>query len=740
LGGRIGVAVLGLLLLGVACTQSAPPNILLVTFDTTRYDRFGCTGDLEARTPTVDRLAQRGLLFERAYASVGLTLPSHTTILTGLEPMTHGVHNNGRFRVPEEVDTLAERLQATGYDTAAFVSAFVLDTRYRLDQGFDLYSDETKRDSDPLNFSVPQRSGEEVTNEALTWLEKRSTERPFFLWAHYYDPHQPRDVKPPFDTMRDPYAAEIAYADAQLARLLEGVELAAGERETLILFTADHGEGLAEHGEQTHGILAYDSTLHVPLLLVGPGVPRGARARAFARHADIVPTMLESVGLRVPESLPGRSLLDVARREGAEEATSVGYFESRGPHYDHGWAEIEGIRTARWKYTARPEPAELYDIRVDPREMQNRIDAEPDVRAGMESLWVRFREQSAPKWRQAGPVALRPDEMERLAALGYVEAAGTYGPGEEPDPRRLAAVFSWVDQARGMASNGRYDRAIEILETLSESASVRPLVLRSLAPVYAQRGMIGEAVATYRRYIELTGAEEARLGLARVLLDAERPEEALTALDELASPSPQGQVLRAHALGRLGRHAEARQVVDRLFSGRPDAVSRLRQRAALVIDAAPISDGEAELRGLLGSAPDDAKLRSQLGYYLATWGRPEQAEEALGLLEGAAKVAPDDADLLANLGWGAYRLGRTPQAISALERALERDEGRHLERVRLALALRKSGEPERARGLLRSALHARPGAPWAGEAREALDTLEGELDGPGEFEPLKEPS
>ena len=179
-------------LLCAACSRGPLPNVVLVTFDTTRYDRFGCTGDPEARTPGVDALAEGGLIFERAYASVPLTLPSHTTMMTGLEPPAHGVHNNGKFRVPEELDTLAEILKRSGYATAAFVSAFVLDPRFRLDQGFDVYSGEVERNRDPLSMMVAQRPGADVTDEALDWLDEQTGDAPYFLWAHYYDPHLPR--------------------------------------------------------------------------------------------------------------------------------------------------------------------------------------------------------------------------------------------------------------------------------------------------------------------------------------------------------------------------------------------------------------------------------------------------------------------------------------------------------------------------------------------------------------------
>lgn len=701
----------------LGCATPEPPSVVLVTFDTTRADRFGCTGDPEARTPTVDALAARGLVFDRAYASVALTLPSHTTIMTGLEPSAHGVHDNGRFRVPDGLDTLAERLHGAGFDTAAFVSAFVLDARYHLGQGFDVYDDRTRPSSSPLDFAVPTRPGAEVTDAALAWLGDRARARPFFLWAHYYDPHLPRHVEPPFDAMPDRYAATIAYADAQLGRLLAGAATAAGPRGVLVVFTADHGEGLGAHGEQTHGILAYDSTLHVPLVLAGPGVPAGARSDALARHVDVVPTILALLHMAGSPDLPGRDLIAAGRRDAEDDV--AGYFEARGAHFELGWAAIEGVRTSRWKYTAAPEPRELYDVTIDPGETTNLLAGEPATVAALEARRAAFATRHP---AAARPTGLTPEEQERLAALGYIAAPQAHAEHAEPDPRRYATIRDWVDEARGLADGGEYDQAIDSLQALAQSPSVRALVLRTLAPVYAERGRLDDALAAYRDYIALTGASEASLGLARTLLAAGRPDEALVTLDAIA-PSPTVLVLRAHVLARLGRPAEARAVIDAAY-GTDAERGRLRKRAVLVIDAAPVPDGEAELRRLLAAAPDDPVLQSWLGYYLALWGTPAQRDEALTLLAAAAQADPENAEVQANLGWGAARLGDDARSRTALEAALAHDPRRALERFRLAIVLARTGERARATEQVRAALRFRPAASWSAPARTLLAELE----------------
>ena len=723
--GSLGVLAL---LLG-ACGAAPPPHVVIVTFDTTRYDRLGFTGDSSARTPTVDGLAARGLAFDHAYAAVALTLPSHTTIMSGVPPLSHGVHNNGRFQVPESLETLAERLAAAGFETAAFVSAFVLDSRFRLEQGFDVYGDDTLATGDLLDFSVPSRPGEEVTDEALAWLEKRDFARPFLLWAHYYDPHLPHQVRPSFEALRDPYAAEIAYADAQLARLLEGVERAAGERDTLVVFTSDHGEAFGEHGEPTHGVLAYDATLHVPLVLAGPGVPRGVRSGVLARHADIVPTVLRLVGLPVPEGLPGRDLVQAARRgthDGDDDAV-FGYFESRGPHFELGWAEIQGVRTRRWKFTASPEPQELYDVLADPRELQNRIGVEPEAHQRMEEVYGEVQRTFAGSARPTAIANLAPEEEERLAALGYVAAPKKRPVGMAPDPRPLVSVWYWIEGARALAQAGSWERAIETLETLKHSRSVKTVVLRTLAPLYEVLGRYDAAEAAYREYIELTGSREAHLALARVALSDGAPERALDSLEALSAGAPAVEFLRARALMRLGRVEEARAGVDAAFSMPGSENSRLHQRAALVVDVAPLEEGEEELRALLTEAPEDPLLESWLGYYLAVWGQPEQGEEARDLLESAAAASAESPQIQSNLGWGAHQLGHPEIALAALERALELDPGRFQDRARLGLILAQAGDTDGAEEALRTALQGHPGAAWAGRARRTLESL----DGPG---------
>ena len=646
-----------------------------------------------------------------------ITLPSHATLLTGLEPYAHGVRDNGRFALPAAQETLAERLAAAGFETAAFVSAWVLAPGFGLAQGFSHYGAEVRpTSSHPLELGVSQRPAEEVTDAALAWLAERDVARPFFLWVHYYDPHLPRSEAAL--AADDPYGAEITHADAELGRLLAPLEPALDAGELLVVFTSDHGEAFGAHGEATHALLAYDSTLHVPLLFAGAGVPRPGRSEAFARHVDVVPTVLAALGLPPDAALPGRDLRRPIRPDPGAGGP-IGWFESRSPSHGLGWAPLDGVRDARWKLTARPEPIELYDTLEDPGESDNVADQHAEIVARLAA------EHAARLGAEEGPTrsalrgAVSDETRERLATLGYIEAAGVWEPGAEPDPRRWARAHALVDRARGAAQAGRYDEAIAGLEVMLHSDALRPLVLRTLAPLYRERGRFADAARAYREYVESTGAEEARWGLAETLLADGRADEVLEQLPAPAS-SDRGAALRARALVATNRYADADRELAAHFGERLDG---LRLRALLILSAAPRDGDEARLRALLGRAPDHAELEAILGFHLAAWGGSERAAEAERRLRASWERAPERPDVLSHVGWGLWKLGRGADAEAALTAGLSADPGRHLDRARLGIVLAARGEPDRARALLEESVAARPAAPWTAAARAALEDL-----------------
>jgi arylsulfatase A-like enzyme/tetratricopeptide (TPR) repeat protein len=659
-GARLAAALLaGVVALG--CQRDLRPDVVLLTLDTTRGDALGVMGREQARTPRLDALGAEGVVFERGYSSTSLTLPSHTTILSGLEPLVHGVHDNGVPVPAQGFETLAERLAKRGYDTGAFVSAFILDSRFGLDRGFAHYDDEITWRPDPLSFLVPQRRGGVTTDRALAWLEDRGR-KPFFLWVHYYDPHAPRDPPPPFDEIEGVYDAEVAYMDAQIGRLLDGVRAAGRGRPTLVIAVADHGESLGEHGEDTHGTLAYDSTLHVPLLVSGPGFPAATRSTSFARTADVFPTVLAAVGEPSDGAGAGVPLQRLVAGEPAEER--IGYFESLGPATRLGWARLVGVRTQRWKYTGEPDPVELYDVIEDPGETRNRAAEQPEVVARLRPL----HEARRPEGALPSASALSPELQQQLAALGYLSAPQQFAPGEAPDPRVFVRALGLVEDTRSLAREGRVGDAIRLLEILARKPPVRALALESLIPAYVAAGRGADAVLAAQALAAVSESSSTPLLLAQAHLAAGDPSAALAVLDEAAglARSSQRQLLRANALLRLERPQEALDAASPVVAENPhdDRGQSLAAQARISLGTdrnEEIARLEAVVagRGLAGLE----ETRTLLADLLASAGRIDDARR---LLEDGAESSPE---LQAGLGGLALQRKDPDAAIGHFEAA-----------------------------------------------------------------------
>jgi arylsulfatase A-like enzyme/Tfp pilus assembly protein PilF len=402
--------------------------VLLVTIDTLRADRLGAYGYKLARTPVIDRVAGEGTLFADATTHAPLTYPAHAAILTGRYPAAFGIRLNGMRPLPAAASTLPERLKAAGYQTAAVVGSVILDRSYGLDQGFELYDDRfTIRPAETQAIAEVQRSAAEVTAAALRWLKaqgRQASPSPWFLWAHYYDPHLPYDAPAKYvaDAGGRPYDAEVSYVDAQLGTLLAAVD----PSRTLIVITADHGEALGDHGEPDHGFFLYDSTLRVPLIVAGTGSGMRPvakrRVTEQVRCIDIAPTIAEIAGLAADSATDGESLVPLLQGRPRREVP-VSLAESWYPRLHFGWSELRSARVGEWKYIAAPKP-ELYDLRSDPEERRNVVRDRSTVAARLAAELTRST-SSAPD-KDEVPAA-QPDAatVERLRALGYV---GTLAP------------------------------------------------------------------------------------------------------------------------------------------------------------------------------------------------------------------------------------------------------------------------------------------------------------------------
>ena len=366
-------------------TREAGLDVLLITVDTLRADALGAYGNARARTPWIDRLAAGGVRFDRAHAHNVVTLPSHANILSGRYPFEHGVRDNAGFRFPQDVDTLATRLKALGYRTGAFVSAFPLDSRFGLDRGFDVYDDAFADGRAAADFMLPERPAIDTVAAARRFLDAGDG-RPSFLWLHVYDPHAPYLPPAAFAAQfpGDPYHGEVAATDDALSALLRPLLAAGRDGRTLVVLTGDHGESLGEHGELTHGLFAYEATLHVPLVMYAPRLLRPAVVSEPVRHVDILPTVLDALGQAVPADLPGRSLLRAAAGERLTPAPA--YFEALTAMLGRGWAPLYGVARGDDKLIDLPLP-ELYDLGRDPGERDSVIARAPERREDLRPCW-----------------------------------------------------------------------------------------------------------------------------------------------------------------------------------------------------------------------------------------------------------------------------------------------------------------------------------------------------------------
>ncbi|MCG8461447.1 MAG: sulfatase-like hydrolase/transferase, partial [Holophagales bacterium] len=471
--------------------------VVLITLDTTRADVLEPYGG-PVSTPALAALARRGVVFERAYSVAPITLVAHASLLSGLYPPEHGVRNNGLHEVPEEVDTLAELLAAEGYHTGAFVSASVLERRYGLDQGFHRYDDDLSAGRERHRYMVPDRPAGAAVDSALEWLGSLPVKEPFFLWLHLYDPHAPYSPPEPFrERYADrPYQGEIAYMDTQIARLLEHPKIGP---EAVVAVVGDHGESLGEHGEQTHAILAYDSTLHVPFLLQVPGAVTGTRVPAPVSHVDVLPTLLAAVGFASPAELRGRNLLAPAQ---ADSPPPLIYSETYLPYYSYGWSKLKAVRRGLLKYIDAPEP-ELYDLHADPRELSNQHAHQPGAAHDLARDLAELEAAIGDPERESRH-ELDADSEEKLRSLGYL-SAGTVreSPGGRLDPKHMVHLHTGLERARRLAGDGLWELAERQLRTVLEEDAHNLAALLELAEALGGQGRWDDAVGVMEQALGL---------------------------------------------------------------------------------------------------------------------------------------------------------------------------------------------------------------------------------------------
>lgn len=668
-------------------------NVVVISIDTLRRDHLAPYG-APFETVAATRLAREGVVFEHAVSQVPLTLPSHASLFTGLYPPHHAVRDNGGFVLGRDATTLAERFLARGYRTAGFVSSYVLHSRWGIGQGHETYDDSFDYSGiESRALTDVERPAGPVVDAALAWLRQpRRAERPFYLWVHFFDPHEP--YVPPDEYRRKAptaYAGEVMYADAQVARLLGALDTLDLRRNTLIVYLSDHGESLGEHGEPTHGIFLYGATLDVPLVIAPPtgaalGSPAlalaGRRVRGLARLVDVTPTVLDLVGLPVPSGLDGVSLLSMVAHEGDSAAgpsptdTSdalagpVSYAETYYPRFRYNWSELVAVETERWKFVRAPR-AELYDLRQDPGELHDVSAANPRVVATLATHLESMNLLKAGD--QPTPATLDPEALARLRALGYVggaDSAPARRTGPRPDPKDGLPLLQELLQGQTDRDAGRLDDAARRLEALAKRDPENPAVYVALSSVYFRRNDAQAAIKAAKRAVALDPESVvAVLDLAFAFQAAGRPGEAATGFERVLALDPENlkALLNLGAIGHArGEREKAFEFYQRAVAVAPRFAGARISLGGVALELNRIDVAAEALKqavALGGTLPD---LHFNLGVMAE-----QRGQRAVAAREYRAEVAayPESLGAWVNLGLLERQGGRVDTALAAFEQA-----------------------------------------------------------------------
>ncbi len=665
-------------------------NLLLITLDTTRADHIGCYGYRPAVTPVLDRIAAGGVLFEHAYAVCPVTLPSHSTMFTGLTPREHGVHHNGIGKLDSQIPTLAEALSSRGYETGGFVGAFVLNRKFGLNRGFRKYDDSTGAEF--TNGQVQRRrGGQVVVDAALDWL-KTCTSRPFFCWVHLFDPHapyRPRDelFGPRF--AERPYDAGIALADQQIGRIIEFLDQHDLRDRTLIVIVGDHGEGLGEHDEREHGHMLYDSTLRVPLIVAHPTLCKpGHHVLEGVSLVDLLPTLEDCLRLNSTRKLAGRSLRAALGAEAFVPRPC--YAETDIPFLEHHWAPQRSLVAENWKYIRSPRP-EIYHLLQDPAELNNLADSQPKTVQKMEGLLADL-EASLPA-RTAQDVTLSPAERRSLASLGYI--ANHRGDGNDPAHQSLPDIkdrlryHEAVEDASHLLDENRPQEALVALEKVVAAVPDYLPARMFLGEALAKSGKLDDALQVFRKLAEddpVQGAANARLGW--VLGQLGQPEQAAIELQkafDLAPDTAEFRVNLGSTFLELNRRDEAQELFRSALEIDPACANF--EIGKILVSAGDLKGAIKCYQQTLACDPNWIPLYSEIAVLLA---RQKQFDEAVVYAARAVQMSPHDADVHYNLGVMYAQQGKFDQAVGPLTEALRLNPrrekaGTQLQRVQQAL-------------------------------------------------------
>ncbi len=638
--------------------------MLLVTLDTTRADRLGCYGNRGALTPVLDRLAANGVLFSRALCQAPLTLPSHASLLTSTHPPSNGLRINGGGVLSEELPTLAAVLETRGFRTGAFVGALVLDSNFGLARGFERYDDNIHQDPQGL----AERPANQVVDAALRWLDGLDSREPFLAWVHFFDPHHPYEPPPGFRDLPDPYDGEIAFTDAQLNRLVTWLDANGRRENTLIVIAGDHGEAFEEHGEAQHGLFLYNPTVHVPLILSCPELlPQAQVVSSHVGLVDVMPTVLDLIGVAAPPGLEGFSLAPACR--GEPFAGEPVYAESRYPRAAFGWAQLRSLTAGRLRYIDAPSE-ELYDLESDPGELRNLAPAQPESTAEMRGLLEKVAARMRPM--DASTAGLDPGVLQRLASLGYVTPAGDDGYSDEgrQDPKDMVEVYRAFMRARAFAERGEHADVVRLLEPPLRENPDSGAMQSLLGKAYAALGRHDEARLAFRASLDSRPDDpDSWCGLGDALFALGHRKQGFDCYRQALDVAPE----HAPAHSRLGRwYAESGDFETAYVHFRYDADLRPGSPNALTnlanVELARGRHGEAVVLAQQALELDQGYVPAHSVLWRALEGAGDRAA-AIAALRRAHEVLPNNVVLSRSLAW---LLATTPD-LTPMDRAVARE-------------------------------------------------------------------
>lgn len=624
-----------------AAASVVPPNVVIITIDTLRADHLGCYGYKDIRTPNIDGLAADGVRFERAYTPVPITLPSHTVMFTGTYPMASGMHDFSGNRLNPSQPTLASVLKQQGYASGAVVASAVLDSRFGLNRGFDFYYDHFDFNRlQESNLDEMERSGDQVVDQALTWLNQNRRKK-FLVWMHLYEPHYPYRPPAPYSEQyaSHPYDGEIAFADAQVGRLVRYLKENGLYRNTMIVLGGDHGEGLGEHGEKTHGFFIYNSTLHVPLIFKLPGnAAPGKAIAAPVSLVDLMPSVLQAVKVEAPAGVQGKSLLPLLAGKGPYHASPL-YAETFLPRLHFNWSELRGVQVGNYHFIDAPKP-ELYDLGRDPKELQNLAGGNKAVAEELRAKLAGVIRDYSPGTEMAEKTSLDPALMERLKSLGYAGFSGGGNPAisnrQLPDPKDRIQVYELISDAISESQHGQYapstEKLIAALKTEPDSTAVHYL----LGLNYYRMSEFPKSVAEFQRVLQLS------------------PDYSLAAFH------------LALAFTRSGMYDEAIPAFKRTLELDATNFSAAYDLGLVYLQKNMTAEAEAAFRHSISVAESYAPGRRALGELLLSQGK---VDEAIPQLQKATELMPGDAQAHASLARALDAKGLTQKAEEEMRKA-----------------------------------------------------------------------